>query len=168
MNEFYKPDRKYSDSFSKQSAETAYDEPSEETIRIVVDDNNDDAGFCTKCGSRLDAGDAFCGKCGAPIDNRQLQKSSSGTFTVNQTESTYYNTYNDNSQINTDVNFYGKLKDKHIAILLCVLFGTFGAHRFYEGKIASGILYACTAGLGGIGWVIDLIILLGKPRYYNP
>ena len=168
MNEFYKPDRKYNTSVGKPSAETVYDEPSEETIRIVVDDDDNRTGFCTKCGSRLDSDDAFCGRCGSPIDNGQLQKSSSGTFTVNHTENNYYNTYNDNSSINKDVNFYGKLKDKHIAILLCVLFGTFGAHRFYEGKIASGILYACTAGLGGIGWIIDLIILLGKPRYYNP
>ena len=45
-----------------------------------------------------------------------------------------------------------------------VLLGIFGAHKFYEGKIGMGILYLFTVGLFGIGWVIDLIVLLLKPN----
>ena len=61
-----------------------------------------------------------------------------------------------------------KPKNRSISILLCALFGIWGAHRFYEGKIITGILWACTAGLGLIGWIIDLIILINKPKYYEP
>lgn len=44
-----------------------------------------------------------------------------------------------------------------IAFVLCLFFGLLGAHRFYVNKIGTGILYFFTAGLFGIGWVVDLI-----------
>ncbi|MBQ5332661.1 MAG: TM2 domain-containing protein [Oscillospiraceae bacterium] len=64
--------------------------------------------------------------------------------------------------------FNRKLKNRSVSIFLCALFGIFGAHRFYEGKIFTGILWALTGGLGFIGWIIDLIILINKPKYYEP
>lgn len=48
-------------------------------------------------------------------------------------------------------------KDRTIALILCILAGGLGAHRFYVGKIGTGILYLFTAGLFGIGWIIDII-----------
>lgn len=57
------------------------------------------------------------------------------------------------------------MKSKLATLLLCLVFGVYGAHRFYVGKISSGILYLCTAGLFGIGIIIDLfdIILISLP-----
>lgn len=49
------------------------------------------------------------------------------------------------------------------AILLCFFLGSLGIHRFYVGKIGTGILQIIT--LGGLGvWVlIDFImIIIGK------
>ena len=37
---------------------------------------------------------------------------------------------------------------------------------YYEGKAGMGILYLFTGGLFGIGWIIDIIALLGKPPPY--
>ena len=48
-------------------------------------------------------------------------------------------------------------KNKTTALLLCIFLGGLGAHRFYVGKAGTGILYLCTGGLLGIGWIIDII-----------
>lgn len=44
-----------------------------------------------------------------------------------------------------------KRKKKKTALILCTLFGFFGAHRFYTGKIFTGIVYLMTLGLLGYG-----------------
>ena len=46
------------------------------------------------------------------------------------------------------------------AIMLCFFLGTFGAHRFYTGKIGTGILYILTLGGFTFGVTCDLIMLL--------
>lgn len=59
------------------------------------------------------------------------------------------------------------MKSKGIAYLLWFFLGIFSAHRFYLGKVGSGILYLLTGQLFGIGWVIDLFILGGMVDKYN-
>nr|DAQ49474.1 MAG TPA: TM2 domain [Caudoviricetes sp.] len=56
--------------------------------------------------------------------------------------------------------------NKWIAALLCFFLGCMGAHKFYEGKIGMGILYLFTAGLLGIGALVDFIVILTKPDPY--
>lgn len=46
--------------------------------------------------------------------------------------------------------------------LPCLFGGWFGLHKFMEGKTGIGVLYLCTLGLFGIGWIIDCIIYAGK------
>ena len=60
------------------------------------------------------------------------------------------------------------MKSKWVSFFLCIFLGVFGAHKFYEGKILLGILYACTGGLAGIGVIIDAISLFFKPNPYYP
>jgi TM2 domain-containing membrane protein YozV len=51
------------------------------------------------------------------------------------------------------------------AALFCGFFGWLGIHRFYVGKIGTGILMILTAGGFGIWLTIDFIfIVLGKFR----
>ena len=64
-------------------------------------------------------------------------------------------------------------KSQLVAFLLCLFFGVLGIHRFYLGYTGMGILYLFTAGVFGIGWIIDLILLIipngltpkGESRY---
>ena len=49
-------------------------------------------------------------------------------------------------------------KSYWITLLLAAFLGTLGAHRFYTGKKATGILYLFTFGGGGIGWIVDVIL----------
>lgn len=51
-------------------------------------------------------------------------------------------------------------KNKILAFLLCFIFGAFGFHHFYVGKIGWGVVYLLTFGLFGFGWFIDLILIL--------
>ena len=44
------------------------------------------------------------------------------------------------------------------------IFGFTGAHRFYFGKPVSGVIWFCTLGLAGIGWLIDLFLIPSMNR----
>ncbi|MEQ8347308.1 MAG: TM2 domain-containing protein [Sneathiellaceae bacterium] len=46
------------------------------------------------------------------------------------------------------------------AALLCFFFGTFGFHRFYVGKILTGILMIVTLGGLGIWTLIDFVMII--------
>jgi TM2 domain-containing membrane protein YozV len=58
-------------------------------------------------------------------------------------------------------------KDTGVAYLLLVFLGLYGAHRFYVGQTGMGILYLFTAGLCGIGWLVDLFLTASLVREVN-
>jgi TM2 domain-containing membrane protein YozV len=59
------------------------------------------------------------------------------------------------------------IKSKGVAYLLWFFLGILGAHRFYLGKVGTGLLYLFTGGVFGIGWFIDLFTLSGQVDLYN-
>ena len=49
------------------------------------------------------------------------------------------------------------------ALLLCFFVGSFGVHRFYVGKVGTGILMLVTFGGLGVWTLIDFIMIaIGK------
>jgi len=56
-------------------------------------------------------------------------------------------------------------KSRLVALLLCFFLGAFGAHRFYVGKMGTGVIMLLTFGGCGIWLLVDLImIVLGSFR----
>jgi TM2 domain-containing membrane protein YozV len=54
-------------------------------------------------------------------------------------------------------------KSKITALLLCIFLGTLGVHRFYVGKVGTGVIWLLTLGLLGIGVIVDIIMIaIGK------
>jgi hypothetical protein len=56
-----------------------------------------------------------------------------------------------------------------LAYLLWLIsgFGALGFHRFYLGKIPTGLLWMCTGGLGMVGAIYDFLTLPGQVREAN-
>lgn len=159
MIEFYKPDRHTSPEPEKaadtnRETQTAYAEP--ENIRIVVDNDTP---------PRQDISSSHSGS--IPSYAADAQNFTS-VDDIAATAKAYGERIIDEINPNRGGGFNKKLKSRSLAIFLCAVLGIFGVHRFYEGKIATGILWLLTGGLGLIGWIIDLIILINKPRYYEP
>ena len=123
--------------------------------------------YCQNCGKEVTGN--FCPDCRAAVSGsapaqavatqpRPDQTNAQPTIIINNT--------NTNANTNMNPQMLGREKNKWVAFLLCLFLGVVGAHKFYEGKIGMGILYIFTFGLFGIGWIIDLIALLGKPNPY--
>lgn len=58
-------------------------------------------------------------------------------------------------------------KDYTVAWACLVFLGFFGVHRFYLGKIWTGILWLFTGGLLGLGYLYDLWTLNGQVSAAN-
>ena len=86
--------------------------------------------FCSNCGAEIDDRAVVCVKCGCAVAASDRQ-----------------------DEINASS------KDWIVALLLCFFLGGFGIHRFYAGKIGTGILQLITLGACGIWTLIDFILI---------
>lgn len=51
-------------------------------------------------------------------------------------------------------------KSRLVAFLLCFFVGVFGVHRFYVGKIGSGVAQILTFGGMGVWTLVDMIVII--------
>ncbi len=55
-----------------------------------------------------------------------------------------------------DIRYHEGQIDYSLAWLLLAFLGLFGIHRMYMGKWITGLIYLCTGGLLGLGYIYDL------------
>lgn len=143
---------------------------------------------CTECGEKVSAKASSCPKCGCPLSNSSTPIASmpmmaapviniTNSNDANNSNAVSQETKQEVKQEQTVIQQVGGFMDniggrggrecnKWISFILCVCFGYFGAHKFYEGRNKMGIIYLFTIGLFGIGWILDCIIIFFKPNPY--
>lgn len=133
--------------------------------------------ICPMCGQSVTRGASFCTHCGA-----NMAADSPKTFNFSGSQPSAYTPQQESTSAKVKGFLSGivggfldminelnqtirsRAKNKWVSILLCI-FTIFG-HKLYEGKIEMAIIYLLTGGLFGIGLVVDVITLLGKPETY--
>lgn len=145
--------------------------------------------FCPNCGTKLPEGAAFCPGCGAPADNTPpgpdvnpggwwKQSGQGGPATGTQYgqssdpggwggQNQYRPQYGPGGPCGGQGQYgqYGpqpQRRERIIAIILCCVgfFGLSGLHRFYTGKIGTGVIWLLTGGCFLVGTIIDLVHLI--------
>lgn len=87
--------------------------------------------YCPNCGKPVTGETNFCPECGAPLKIANYQNRPAST--------------NEDRWL--------------IALILCILVGSLGVHRFYTGNIVTGVLMLITLGGCGVWTIIDLIMI---------
>ena len=105
-----------------------------------------------------------CKNCGANVENAQACPNcgtilQAGNSTPQQTPTSIINNVNKNENTNTNAGYGGNgisHKSKMVALILAIFLGCLGIHRFYVGKVGSGIIWFLTGGLFVFGWIYDI------------
>lgn len=127
---------------------------------FLMDSTNQRTKFCKYCGAKIAEQAVICPSCGGQVE--ELRNMQQPNIVINNSNT------NTNANVNNNAGrvYCGRVCNKWVAFFLCLFLGYIGAHKFYEGKTGRGILYLLTGGLIGIGWLIDIFVLLCKPNPY--
>lgn len=87
-----------------------------------------------RCGAEMNREDRFCHACGPEVGRARPTPRFAPP---------------------ADTSEYSRLA----AFLLCLLIGFTGAHRFYVGKVGTGILWLFTAGFFFVAQIYDLVLI---------
>jgi len=104
--------------------------------------------FCPQCGAQVPDNAQNCTSCGAAIGGPQAQQAQQPPP---YTQPVYAQPMSPTNE---------SPSSRLVALLLCIFLGEFGIHRFYVGKTGTGIIWLLTGGACGIGWLVDLIMII--------
>lgn len=113
---------------------------------------------CKNCGAEVGIEYRLCPYCHSEIDYPSRNQGNNQTQQPIVIQNIVSNTNNNRNNIGyRNVQPACSWKSKKVALILSIVLGYFGIHRFYVGKIGSGILYLFTMGLFCFGWIYDII-----------
>lgn len=119
---------------------------------------------CEYCGTPRHKGEIRCPACGAYYpDTDHLEEKEKNTVVIYDETGVTGRTADPsaNDARGSDSPRVKKLTDAVLYFVVTLLFGIVGVHRFMKGKIVSGILWVCTAGVFGFGYIYDLVFAFG-------
>lgn len=89
--------------------------------------------YCPNCGKPVEDGTKFCPECGASLQPEPRKP----------------------SNINNEDRWL-------VTLLLSILVGSLGVHRFYTGNVVTGVLMLLTCGGCGVWTIIDIVMIAGN------
>jgi len=91
-----------------------------------------DEKFCSSCGKIIKKEAAICPNCG--VSQQKLEQ-----------------------EVVKGINEIKKINPKWVILMwITIPLGWLGVHRFFVGKIGTGLLWFFTLGISGLGWIIDI------------
>ncbi len=127
---------------------------------------------CPNCGAEIRHDDRYCRYCGGSLAVQQPQPAAPQpqqqpvTVNVNQLPPQVVEVHHYHEVVRTVQAAKERVSQKSrlVSLILCLLFGWLGVHKFYEGNIFLGLVYLFTFGFAGFGVFVDLLrLLLGHP-----
>lgn len=123
--------------------------------------NQTNANFCTKCGTRVGEGDIFCAGCGAELRKRTVE-TNSAIVTQQSTQ------YNQPTPATVTAAQNPNESDRVVFGIMCIIFNSIGVPCFMRGRASDGILriiLMCATfgvigvinGIKGIIWGIRIL-----------
>ncbi|HEY9595967.1 MAG TPA: NINE protein [Spirochaetia bacterium] len=98
--------------------------------------------YCQKCGKEISDQASFCPSCGTPVSPTASSARVAGLEPG----------YRSDKPVSS--------KSRLATLLLCFFLGWIGVHRFYVGKVGTGVAMIFTLGGFGIWTLIDFIMII--------
>jgi TM2 domain-containing membrane protein YozV len=112
--------------------------------------------YCANCGKELPEQSSFCPSCGHPAAAGGPGAAAGGLGAAAGGTAAGPRTSSPGATPDKAVSPHSRLA----ALLLCIFLGGLGVHRFYVGKIGTGVAMIFTLGGVGIWVLIDLIMVI--------
>ncbi len=98
--------------------------------------------YCPQCGATMAPAQRYCSECGWDAENPEVAPPGLSAPPASPRN-------------------LGPASDKNrlTALLLCILLGFLGVHRFYIGRPGTGFLWLATLGVFAVGVIYDAVML---------
>ena len=120
-------------------------------MRCSMHPDRESQANCEVCGT------LFCEGCLVEVGGKFFCKKHVSELIKNNQQAHHNPRYSHHYHNHYSFNDNYPYKSRIVALFLCIFLGVLGVHRFYAGKVGTGVLYFLTGGLFALGWIFDII-----------